>query len=220
MITPVIFDELFEFNDGLTPEFHDGVVYIDNVYKNYEDIHNMLNNSHVPRWKNSPSSKNFKDYYDCRVVLSDRYGNYHNRIESLGQLIRYFYNVESDIAFTNSPYEFNFFSNINIGVSNNLQHHPHSDGIFNVVVYLDKISSGGTAIYPEIKELYNNEQENLLFDISNYSKNIIKAKPNRMVIFKGKKYHGGYIENHDSYVGNNWRINQVMFFDELNDKSK
>lgn len=218
MIKPIILDELFEINDGLTPEFNDGVIIIDNFYKNYDEIHDMLNNCSVPRWKCGLGSRNFIDYYDCRLKIgNDHHGkSFTTKINSLASLIKYFYNDPRNIELKfGEEYEFNIYQNIKKDIPNTLQHFPHTDTCYNVIVYLDKICSGGTCIYPTIDALHNSEEQNLLFDVINYDKFIINSKPNRMVIFEGTKYHGGYIEDHNSYMNQNWRINQVMFFDEV-----
>jgi hypothetical protein len=90
--------------------------------------------------------------------------------------------------------------------------HPHVDYYLNCIIYLDKICSGGTAIY-DIKNLDNHEHLNLLYDVSNVPFKLIQAKPNRLVLFNGDRFHGGYISDHTMYE-TNWRINQVVFFDK------
>lgn len=214
MIKPFLTEELFRINDGLTPEFDGEVICIDNFYKNYEDIHKMLTNSWIPNWKITPEGRNFIDYYDCRVVLQNQHISEMDKLKliSLVELISYFFNDSKEIGIADYCYHFNFFKNIKMNVPNNLQHHPHVDGSYNAIVFLDKHSSGGTAIYPEMKNVINCEEKNLLKDISNEPKKIIKAVPNRLVIFKGDLYHGGYVEDHNIYTDENWRINQVMFF--------
>ena len=218
MIEPVIYDELFETNSGATPVFQDGVVYIDNFYKNYEDIYRMVSNMSVPRWKHTPGTRNFIDYYDCRIRLGNTYygESYHNRIQSIGKVIQHFFNEKAQIQITDTDFEFNCYKNIRRGIPNNLQHFPHVDWKYNALVYIDKVSSGGTAFYPKLKKLVNQEEKNLLHDVGEYEKVVVEAKPNRLVMFKGDIYHGGYIEDHDAYTGENWRINQVMFFDLYN----
>ena len=223
MIEPVVYDQLFEINDGLNVEFSEGVVYVDNFYKNYEEIYKILNNTHVPRWKNHEDGRNFIDYFDCRLELGNFFWNekFRSKIKSLMQVISHFYSTDiKSLELLTANYSFNYFKNIKRDVSNKLQHFPHVDGNFNVIVYLDKICSGGTAIYPDIKYLENKEQHNLLYDISGTEALIIPSKPNRLVIFKGDVYHGGYIEDHNAYTGENWRINQVMFFDEIYNRTE
>ena len=218
MIKPIVLDDLFIINDGLTPQFEEGVVIIDNFYKNYDQIYEMLSSSYMPRWKWCEGSRNFIDYHDCRLEIDNNfYGDsYITKINSLIELIKYFYNDQRDIGINDTGYNFNVYQNIKRNVSNSFQHFPHIDLSYNAIVYLDKVSSGGTAIYPEIENVPDSEEQNILFDISDHKKIIIESKPNRMVVFNGTRYHGGYIENHDAYTGENWRINQVMFFDELN----
>lgn len=217
MIKPVIYDELFDMNDGLTPEFYDGVIYVDNFYKHYEEIYEMLSNTSVNVWKYEKDSMNFIDYYDCRLTLENGFysDKFIDRINSIIELIFYCFQEKKDVGIVDTYYRFNYYKNIKKNVSNDLQHYPHIDDVnnaYNAIVYLDKQCSGGTAIYPDIDDLENDEANNLLFDVSNTSKKIIQAKPNRLVIFRGDVYHGGYIEDHNTYTDENWRINQGMFF--------
>ena len=216
MIKPFIVDQLFELNDELGIAFIDDVIYIDNFYKNYEQIYELLNNISVPNWKICPESKNFIDYYDCSYVVdnfrcSKKYA--HGMI-MIGDLISKFFKEEKKFVPNSTNCKFNVFKNITYNRSNNLQHFPHIDTVYNAIVYLDKISSGGTALYPDIEQLHNTEQIDLFYNTSSINKKIIQAKPNRLAIFKGEQYHGGYIEDHNAYTGENWRINQVMFFEE------
>lgn len=216
MIKPFIVDQLFELNDELGIAFIDDVIYIDNFYKNYEQIYELLNNISAPNWKICPESKNFIDYYDCSYVVdnfrcSEKYAN---GMIMIGELISKFFKEEKRFVPNSTNCKFNIFKNITYNRSNNLQHFPHIDTVYNAIIYLDKICSGGTALYPDIERLHNTEQVDLFYDTSKINKKIIQAKPNRLAIFKGEQYHGGYIENHNAYTGENWRINQVMFFEE------
>ena len=195
MIKPFIVDQLFEINEELGIAFIDDVIYIDNFYKNYEKIYELLNNTSVPNWKISPNSKNFVDYYDCFFGIDNTYCSekYVNGIMKIGGLISQFFKEEKKITPRSTNFNFN---------------------IFKTIIYIDKICSGGTALYPDIERLHNTEQIDLFYDTSKINKKIIRAKPNRLAIFKGEQYHGGYIEDHNAYTGENWRINQVMFFEE------
>ena len=216
MIKPFIVDQLFELNDELGIAFIDDVIYIDNFYKNYEKIYELLNNISVPNWKISPEGKNFVDYYDCSYIVDNYYCSkkYAHGMIMIGDLISKFFKEEKKFVPNSTNCKFNVFKNITYNRSNNLQHFPHIDTVYNAIVYLDKISSGGTALYPDIEQLHNTEQIDLFYNTSSINKKIIQAKPNRLAIFKGEQYHGGYIEDHNAYTGENWRINQVMFFEE------
>ena len=213
MITPVILDELFEINNKREViSFDNDVLIIDNWYKNYEDIYNFLSHTFAPRWKSAPKSRNFIDYYDCRLIIMNHKPriSYLKKVEDIfTSLFKEYYKEYGHLIYDRKKLDFNIYKNIKRDVSNNLQHFPHKDTKYNVIVYLDKVCSGGTSIY-DLDHIENNEHLNLLFDASNISKSIIPAIPNRCVIFHGDKYHGGYIEDHNKYV-EDWRINQVLF---------
>jgi len=211
MIIPFIGQDLFEVNPNYTiVEQSNTFLVIDNFYKNYDEIFNVLNNIPAPAWKyTSRDTKNFVDYYDCRPTIDIRFSNGYQHIDEIHRLI--FGKWNSDTAqIETKPYEFNYFKVINSNVNETHQMFPHVDYDYTAIIYLDKIGNGGTAFY-DIDEIPNNENENLLVDVSSYTKTIIESKPNRMLIFKGETPHGGYIRNYDAY-STDWRINQAIFF--------
>ena len=213
MIIPFNPEDTFEINTACdVVYFEDDVLIVDNWYKNYDEIKNILLNTPVPRWKWVEGGKNFVDYLDCRLILPVHFytAKTDANIQKYGSLLDKFYGA-TNVSLLTSLYEFNYYKNLKANVSNCLQHHPHVDATFNCIIYLDSLSSGGTAIYDSVEFLENKEHENLLFDTSKLSKKVIPAKPNRLVIFKGDRYHGGYVEVHNKYFVD-WRINQVIFF--------
>lgn len=215
MIIPYIPEQVFEtHSDFKIVSFEDDVLVVDDWYKNFADIKNIILNTPVPRWKWSEKGRNFVDYFDCRLSLPVHFEGkqMEDNLSAYWQLIHRFYGFSS-IKLVSGLYEFNYFRNVNRGVDSKMQHFPHVDYKLNCIIYLDDIAAGGTAIYDIKGELYNNEHENLLFDVSSIPKKVIPAKPNRMAIFRGDRYHGGYITDHDKYV-DSWRINQVIFFDD------
>jgi hypothetical protein len=215
---PIVPEEVFEFNPEYQTSFDGEVLIIDNWYKNPEKICSLLENIPAPRWKSGPNSRNWIDYYDCRPTIQSFF--YSKKIyEPFQELMmninkHFFKDNYKNIKMQSDFFHFNAYKNIKKNVPNNFQFFPHQDYEFNCVVYLDKICSGGTAIYPDMDNIPNNEHENVLYDVSKFSKIIIPSKFNRAVIFKGEKFHGGYIENHNDYL-NDWRINHVMFFDSI-----
>jgi hypothetical protein len=213
MIIPFSPEDVFEINDACNVvSFEDDVLIVDNWYKNYAEIKHILLNTPVPRWKWIEGGRNFVDYFDCRLSLPVHFCT-DKTDEAMGKyahLLNMFYGA-SDITLTSGYYEFNYYKNLRADVSNSMQHLPHVDVTFNCLVYLDSVCSGGTAVYDLTEPPVNKEQENLLFDVSGLTKKVIPAKPNRLVIFKGDRYHGGYVEDHNKYL-NDWRINQVIFF--------
>ena len=213
MITPFIPEELFQVNENLKVELIDDHIIIDNYYKNFEEIHTHLNNMPVPRWKWSENGGNFKDYYDCRPKINTNFYSdiYVKDMTNLLSIIKNAFMEERNIFPMNADaYEFNYLKHINVP-DNNLQFYPHKDFPYAGICYLDKICSGGTAIYSEIDDLVNAESEYLFYDVADVDKKLIPAKPNRLVLFKADQMHGGYIEDHSKYK-EDWRITQVLFF--------
>ena len=219
MNRPYIPEDLLEVGDFEVVSNDNGCLVVDNWYKNFEDLYQVVTNLSVPRWKWKEGSRNFVDYYDCRSRLNINYpeGCEEHKVGAylgqISQLMQNHFQEHRQLSTPNAPnslLEFNFYKNINQGVSNSMQHYPHVDLEYNLIVFIDKVSSGGTALYRNIDQLDNDESQNLLMDISEYERTVIPAKPNRLVIFSGDTYHGGYIEDHNKYV-KDWRITQITF---------
>ena len=148
MIIPFIPEDLFQPGDDHQVRFENGVLIVDNWYRNFADVQAVLKNMSVPRWKWSPTGRNFVDYYDCRPSIpghwvTDRAFNGVNQILSH---IRTFYRDTSPLKLMNHLFEFNYFRNIKRDMPNTLQHHPHTDFRYNCLVYIDDVCSGGTAL--------------------------------------------------------------------------
>ena len=54
MIIPFIPEDLFQPGDDHQVRFEDGVLIVDNWYRNFADVQAVLKNVSVPRWKWSP----------------------------------------------------------------------------------------------------------------------------------------------------------------------
>ena len=214
MIIPFVPEEVFQPSDDHQARFEDGVLIVDNWYRDFAAVQNVLTNMAVPRWKWSPNGRNFVDYYDCRPSIPGHWvtDQAFNGVNKILSYIRLYYRDTVPLRLMNHLYEFNYYRAIKRDMPNTLQHHPHTDFRYNCLVYIDDVCSGGTALY-EPATLPDTESENLLDDVSRIGKRIVEAKPNRLVVFSGKRLHGGYIEDHNAYL-NDWRINHIMFFDE------
>lgn len=216
MIKPFVPEELLEIGNYEIVSFQNDILIVDNWYKNYDIFHDVLTNMSVPRWKWDENGRNFIDYYDCRLMMGIAYPDekkinfFYNTLFNL--IYHHYGKLNLTLSKSSQLIEFNFFKHIKKDVSNNFQHYPHTDTYFNCLVYMDKVCSGGTAIYKNFGNQSNDEQINLLFDVSKYEKDMIQSKPNRLVIFPGTIPHGGYIEDHNKYV-DDWRINQVIFIE-------
>lgn len=215
MITPFNPDELFEINENINVvELNERYLIVDDFYKNYNDIKEILYNMSVQRWKASSQSRNFIDYYDCRPTIrinfpTDKSISPHQKC---ADLIQEHFGERYKLSLETEMYEFNYFKNNIKDISNQYQHFPHRDHTYAGLVYLDDVCSGGTALYDNSVNIVNTEEQNIFYDVSNLEKEVLHAKPNRLIIFKGNLLHGGYIENHNDYL-NNWRINQCIFFE-------
>ena len=232
MIRPIEPEKLLEIGDYNIVSYEDNVLIVDDWYKNFQELYDVVTNMPASRWKWSEEGRNFKDYYDCRPKINF---NYQDRalVDKFLNEIKYLINTHFNLSkkletiqLRTGLLEFNMFKNIKPNLSNEFQFTPHIDGTdqdsFNCIIYFDKVCSGGTAIYKNlpqqieqhnIQSLYN-EHLNIFFDVTPYDKLLIKAKPNRMVVFNSNIYHGGFIENHNAYL-NDWRINQIFIIDSL-----
>ena len=221
---PYITEELWKLSPHLEPRFDEQtqVVTIDNFFANAEDIHEHLSTRPVPMWKynSERDSRNGIDYNDCRVV--DFVGHptrlYENSIETMKQICRRYWNKAN--YHCNSNIEVNCFQPLAV-TDNKYQHYPHTDSelataddmsTLNLIVYLDKIEDGGTAVYGG-EWIWNAEHQNLLYPVEELFTidHIIPAKFNRCVIFPGNRLHGAYINDYSKYK-DTWRYSYVRFF--------
>jgi hypothetical protein len=220
MAVPFLHHHLFEINDNLKiQETSVGdfmYLYIDNFYKRPDDIYAMFEESWILNWKLDYKGRNFKDYFDCRSFIplnNHGFPNENKTIEWLKDKLKL---AELDC----SRIATNVFTWINTPRSKNIQFCPHQDPTYNILVYLDKINSGGTALYKKVPEGIPSEYQDIQYDISSIKEDmqVIPSVFNRCVIFNGNIPHGGYIEDHSKYSNGNWRYNTVYFFNKHNSK--
>mgnify|MGYP001300608746 FL=1 len=218
-----ILDDLFKFSSNFNAEFDGFALTIDNFYENAEDLHDWIQNRQYPMWKYSKErpSRNGIDYNDCRITdkIAHPTRIYESEMERLLNLCRkYFHKGEYN---WDRIYEFNCFQTLSV-FDNKLQHYPHTDSelncpddesTLNMIVYMDKQESGGTAVYNGTW-LSNDEQLNVLYPVEERFEieRIIPAKFNRCVIFPGNRIHGAWIEDYNKYSGDSWRFTQATFF--------
>jgi hypothetical protein len=213
MTTPFLHHELFEINDNLEPEVKKVGEYqylcIDNFYKNPYQINQMFKESWIQNFKIHPNGSNFKDYYDCRSHIPMDYYGFDNENKTENYL-KNLLNLKDHYCHRINT---NVFSWINPPQSS-FQFTPHTDPSYNILVYLDDISSGGTALYEKLPISDKSETMDIRNDITKEGINfdVIPSAMNRCVIFDGNIPHGGYIEDHSKYSNGNWRYNTVYFF--------
>ena len=220
MIIPFDVEDLVEINPECKVSSNETFICIDDFYKNFDDIYSTLHNTSVERWKGCDTTRNFIDYYDCRLFLKNNSPKpkIHDRYGFLFKVLKEQWNIDTNkYYFPDGIMVFNYFKHNKKNINNKFQHHPHVDSsAFNIITYIDSFTNGGTAIYSNDTTLrgdttlQNREHINLLEDISKLKiEHIIPAKPNRCVIFKSDLIHGAYIEDNNIYFYN-WRINQLL----------
>lgn len=215
-------DELFEMSAKFDSKFDGLVLTIDNFYENPEIIHDFIEDRSYPLWKYNPENptRNGIDYNDCRITdkVAHPTRKYFNEMDRVVNMCRQHWHngkYEWDLI-----KEFNCFQTIT-EFDNKLQHYPHTDStldspdnesVLNMIVYLDKHESGGTAIY-DGTWLTNDESKNVLYPVGDRFglERLIPAKFNRCVIFPGNRIHGAYINDYNKYSGEGWRYTEVQF---------
>lgn len=215
MTTPFLQHNLFEINDDLKPQLNKLGPYeylsIDNFYKRPEDIHELLKNSWAQGFKVRADGKNFIEYFDCYMKIPIHETRYNEDFKTTNYL-------KSLLSLDNhycSEIHANIFSWINTP-SQEIQFCPHQDGSYNILIYLDKINSGGTALYNKMPKTGLEVEKDFRYNINQEMLEpvIIPSEFNKCVIFDGNIPHGGYIEDHSKYSNNNWRYNLVYFFNK------
>lgn len=220
MITPFAPEELFEIDTSQweivhTPNDEDKHphVIIDNFYKNFDDIREILNNMPVEKYKNTPS--NFVKYYDCRPRFLNTWQIKELTDARLGAMWEIVAEhlcrkKERTRIKLNTEFEFNYFQPIQT-IPQNMQHAPHRDPYdFTFIIYLDDVCDGGTMLYEEAI-IRRNDEMDIIVDVDRFTPAVLlEAKPNRCAIFYGDQVHGGWINDYEAYR-DNWRINQVVF---------
>lgn len=205
------YERLFEINENLEiSHADDNFVIIDNFYKNYEELHDFI--SKYPKYLRGIYTNDFDngrtrlDFHveskkilnDIILTISKEKWGYDDRIE------------DNDILINSMK--------LNIPIESHMQHWPHVDPGTSGIVYLDKISSGGTVLWEVPEGLDPEYLDNTLTFGKSYFRDIsklnmvgkVEAKPNRLVILNARKLHGGYIDDHSKYLGQE-RFQQIIF---------
>jgi len=208
---PFIVEDLVEINPNCKVSVQDDYVIIDDYYKNYDEICSMLKYYPAENWKMSDNTRNFKDYYDCRVIFQNIYPEQ----SKLQRRNDFFDSILNLIGKSLKEYSFNINFNCFKPIkqySINEQHFPHVDPSYNLITFVDKVNSGGLALYKDIN-WEDTEHYNTIVNISELEiEQIIASKPNRAILIDGKRTHGAYISDYSKYK-NNWRITSAQFLE-------
>jgi hypothetical protein len=216
-------DELFAVNPKIEHTYENGVITIHNFFENPDDIYEHLQNRQYPMWKYSTerNSPNGTVYNDCRIT--DKIGHPTrvgvNEMERVLDICRKYW-WTGNYSYKHI-HEFNCFQTIT-EFDPKMQHYPHIDSEFitpddkstlNMLVYMDKEESGGTAVYKG-EWITNMEHMGVLYPVEEDFEidYIIPAQYNTCVIFTGNKLHGAWIDDYTKYCEDKWRYSYVRFF--------
>ena len=208
---------MFELNDNLEIKkelFQGTVIYtIDDFYKYPQEVDDYLfgQPNKIPlhkMWENpsfngihfedrrhegySIDSLDVKNVYD---FLSDLCGQGYQDDEVVTNCTRF------------KRHEFNDYENCHWW--------PHRDGGYNGIVYFNDDNENGTNFYnelkplPEVNEHYAPWRSKDEFELIKH----LEPKYNRLVFFDGWKFQHGMNISNDRYFGEEYRKNQVFFFD-------
>ena len=211
-MNPFLHDKLFEVNSSLKIGINYidkmPLIVIDNIFKNFNEIRNVILNTPVGNWKYDSLGFNYKDYYDCRICFPAIQKELY---KLTNEIISKSLNVNTKIY---EGLHINWFKQINEKRSNYA--FPHIDQYdnnltFTCLIYLNNQneSLGGTGFFKNkitgnVDSTKNNEFLNKYPDaIENgydywspekYWDLIAFADmiPNRMIIFPANYYHAAY----------------------------
>lgn len=208
---------MFDLNEKISTQveiFCDSEIYIiDNFYKNPEQIVEYLLSIFPPFHKITESPSYNSVYFEDR----------RHKIES--SQIKVIYNFLESICNRNSLKNNYIYTNLIKFIKCNFNNYtdnywwPHLDFGYTGIVYLNENDNhSGTNLYknlnpdeepPNCPEHYQPWRNKNNFDLIK----TIEPKFNRLVLFNANKFlHGMNICN-DIYFKNDYRINQVFFFD-------
>ena len=206
---------MFELNNNLEIKeelFQGTVIYtIDDFYRDPQQVENYLfrNISNLPLHKieekpsfngihfedrRHPSKENFQleKVYD---FLSSLCGQSYEGSDLITNCARF------------KRHEFNDYENCHWW--------PHTDTGYNGIVYFNDDNENGTNFYnelkplPEVNEHYAPWRSKDEFELIKH----LEPKYNRLVFFDGWKFQHGMNISNDRYFGQEYRKNQVFFFD-------
>ena len=206
---------MFELNENLEIKeelFEGTIIYtIDNFYRDPQRIENYLFRDipNLPLHKGNVNPSYNGTHFEDRRHLSRENFELEKVYDFLSDLCNQDYD-SFDIA-TNcarfKKHEFNDYENCHWW--------PHKDTGYNGIVYFNDDDQNGTNFYneliplPDVEEHYEPWRSKDEFEVIKH----LEPKYNRLVFFDGWKFlHGMNISN-DRYFGQEYRKNQVFFFD-------
>ena len=206
---------MFELNKNLEIKeelFNDSIIYtIDNFYRYPQQLEKYLfrDISSLPFHKGDEKPSYNGTYFEDRRHPARNSLQLKKVYDFLSDLCGQEYDSH-DIA-TNCArfkrHEFNDYENCHWW--------PHKDTGYNGIVYFNDDNENGTNFYnelkplPEVNEHYAPWRSKDEFELIKH----LEPKYNRLVFFDGWKFQHGMNISNDRYFGEEYRKNQVFFFD-------
>lgn len=197
---PFIFNELFQVNTDLHGEVvyfnNNKILIVDNFLKNFTELQNTINQFPPGDWKYAENTRNYIDYYDCKIMLIPPVEI--DLFLIAQDILKQQYNVENARYYGNV--HINWFKQINL--KQNDYAWPHKDNyvdnkkLYTFLLFLNskKSCSGGTIFFNNLKPNENNEQLNYWGADKKCWEKIghINMEPNRLLVFPSDQFHSAY----------------------------
>jgi len=195
---PFLHNEVFAVNDN--PKAHllrvDNVpvLVVDEFFSNFEGVRELVGNTPAGNWKITANSRNFKDYYDCRLTFPGLQTDMLAKTQSLIQ--DYFKYTTHHLS---DSIGVNWFQQIEPRRADHA--FPHSDKMvpreqFTCLVYLndEQNCSGGTGFFKQINPNAPFENgDDYWPKMEDWEMTFhVRMVPNRLVIFPAHLYHAAY----------------------------
>ena len=206
---------MFELNENLEIKkelFEGTVIYtIDDFYKNPKEVENYLfgKPNEIPLHKiyEKPSFNGV--YFEDRRHDSEDNLDLKKVYDFLSGLCGQSYEAPDIVTNCSrfKKHEFNDYENCHWW--------PHKDTGYNGIVYFNDDDQNGTNFYneliqpPDVNEHYEPWRSKDEFEVIKH----LEPKYNRLVFFDGWKFSHGMNISNDRYFGQEYRKNQVFFFD-------
>ena len=209
-------EHLFQPSYNKTIQKMDGFYIVDNFLKNFETVQQCLYDCPHENYHMSKDGRNFKDYYDCRTFFRNVTPD-ENLVEERKKYFTYLINAieewEHHAPHWDPAFYFNIFKmgDRKLEAGKEWGQVPHVEDSINMIVYIDRVCEGGTALYKKQYSIEQQEPDDALMDLTDYEYDLVEAKPNRMVLFDGNRLHGAMFNDYSKYY-NEPRINMVQFF--------
>jgi len=203
---------MFEINEFTSLIQDDGFSYIDNFYKNPDEVVTWLK-KRTPSYHKEAEypSYNGIHFADFRHDITDP--DWTKTLELLESKL----NLKAQNRNVNTNM-ITFFENDFNDFKNNVWF-PHVDRAkYNAIIFLNKEETPGTNLYELLDKNYDVYKRPFEHykpwesrKIWRVAKNI-KSCYNRLILFESHRWHGMAIED-KTFFDNNFRLNQVVFFE-------